>query len=181
MADFKPEFVDRPSSARRWRRVVTGETNGKSGIAIDDAACPYQMAVSGTGIVVTELWRTDANPVAFDPKTHDTCKLPLAFGPPTNGTTFQILEWPPDNLASSANRPDVGKATASKQTATTMHQTPTIEYIVVMSGEIWAVMEEGETRLRSGDTLIQRGTKHAWSNRSAETCVMLVVMISARC
>jgi uncharacterized cupin superfamily protein len=60
-----------------------------------------------------------------------------------------------------------------------MHKTDTIDNCVVLSGEIWAVLDEGEVLLRAGDCLVQRGTNHAWSNRSEEPCVIAFVLIAA--
>jgi uncharacterized cupin superfamily protein len=58
-----------------------------------------------------------------------------------------------------------------------MHRTETVDYAIVLEGEIWAVMDEGETLLRAGDVLIQRGTNHAWANRSASTARIAFVLI----
>jgi quercetin dioxygenase-like cupin family protein len=60
-----------------------------------------------------------------------------------------------------------------------MHKTATVDYAIVLSGEIYAVMDEGETRLRAGDTLVQRGTNHAWSNRSETPCLVAFILVSA--
>ena len=61
-----------------------------------------------------------------------------------------------------------------------MHRTRSIDYAIVLSGEIWAVMDEGETKMVSGDMLIQRGTNHAWANRSNAPCVVAFVLIDAK-
>ena len=61
-----------------------------------------------------------------------------------------------------------------------MHKTATVDYAIVLSGEIWALMDEGETLLRSGDVLVQRGTNHAWSNRGAVPCLVALILVSAR-
>ena len=60
-----------------------------------------------------------------------------------------------------------------------MHKTPTVDYAIVLSGEIYAVMDEGETLMRGGDCLVQRGTNHAWSNRSNATCLVAFILVSA--
>ncbi len=60
-----------------------------------------------------------------------------------------------------------------------MHRTRSIDYAIVLSGEIWAVMDEGETKMVAGDVLIQRGTNHAWANRSNAPCVVAFVLIDA--
>jgi quercetin dioxygenase-like cupin family protein len=61
-----------------------------------------------------------------------------------------------------------------------MHKTGTIDYCVVLSGEIWAVLDESEVLLRAGDVLVQRGTNHAWSNRTGKPCVIAFVLIAAK-
>jgi quercetin dioxygenase-like cupin family protein len=61
-----------------------------------------------------------------------------------------------------------------------MHKTTTVDYAIVLSGEIWALMDEGETLLKAGDWLVQRGTNHAWSNRSDRPCLVAFILISAR-
>jgi hypothetical protein len=60
-----------------------------------------------------------------------------------------------------------------------MHETDTIDYAIVLSGEIWAIMDRDETLMRAGDILIQRGTNHAWENRSATVARMAFVLIDA--
>ena len=60
-----------------------------------------------------------------------------------------------------------------------MHRTRTLDYAIVLSGEIWAVMDEGETKLVAGDVLIQRGTNHAWANRTENPCIVAFVMLDA--
>ncbi len=60
-----------------------------------------------------------------------------------------------------------------------MHQTTTLDYIVILSGEIYLMMEDTETLLKPGDIVIQRATNHAWSNRSNEPCVQLAILLSA--
>jgi quercetin dioxygenase-like cupin family protein len=61
-----------------------------------------------------------------------------------------------------------------------MHKTDTVDYCVVLSGEIWAVLDESEVLLRAGDCLVQRGTNHAWSNRSDEPCLIAFVLMAAK-
>ncbi|HKY81170.1 MAG TPA: cupin domain-containing protein [Sphingobium sp.] len=60
-----------------------------------------------------------------------------------------------------------------------MHRTRSVDYAIVLSGEIWAVLDEGETLMRAGDVLIQRATNHAWANRSEAQCVMAFVLVDA--
>jgi quercetin dioxygenase-like cupin family protein len=61
-----------------------------------------------------------------------------------------------------------------------MHKTSSVDYIIVLKGEIYAVMEKGETLLRAGDILVQRGTNHSWSVRGDEPCIIAAVLVSAK-
>ena len=158
-----------PDRARRWRRVVTGVRNGASVISSDED-CPHRMGIEGVaGLAVTDLWRTYGG-LPADLDQEDPGATPFPFGPPEEGTVLQMLEWPPDRAWLGTDDPEVARKA-------TMHRTDTIDYIVVISGEIVVVMEEGEAVLRAGDVLIQRGTAHAWSNRSDKPCMMLAVMM----
>ena len=60
-----------------------------------------------------------------------------------------------------------------------MHKTATVDYIIVLKGEIWAIMDTGETLLKAGDILVQRGTNHSWSVRGNDPCVIAAVLVSA--
>ena len=75
-----------------------------------------------------------------------------------------------------------GRAAASDRNSPRhpgFHKTSTIDYAIVLSGEIYAMMDDGEVRLMAGDVLVQRGTNHAWSNRTNETAVVAFVLIDA--
>lgn len=171
MSGFQPKFASEvPATARPWRRVVTGERDGRSIVAIDDAICPFRMGVEGaSGIVVTDMWRTEPD-VDRTLRESESCSLPLTFGPPRGGTVVQMLEWPPDRDLFGTDDP------ASAKAATT-HRTMTVDYVYVISGEIHVMLDEGEVCLRTGDTLIQRATQHGWSNRGNAPCRMFVVML----
>lgn len=174
MSSFEPKFVDAvPAGARRWRRVVTGESGGRSTVSIDEAVCPLQMGLEGAdGVAVTDMWRTGPDPHC-DASGPDSCSLPLIFGPPDGGTVAQLLEWPPDHQLLGVADPALAKSVIT-------HRTATIDYVHIISGEIYAMLDDGEVCLRAGDTLVQRGTTHAWSNRGDEPCRMFVVMVAAK-
>jgi mannose-6-phosphate isomerase-like protein (cupin superfamily) len=100
---------------------------------------------------------------------------------------FRIIEYPPDRVRLKTLTPETffrGMGAKPADTATRkhpgMHRTDTVDYCVVLSGEIWAVLDEGEVLLRAGDCLVQRGTNHAWSNRTEEPCVIAFVLIAAK-
>jgi Cupin domain len=164
------------------RRVVTGHNDSGHSIFIMDGPAP--IAESGRhGSHVTELWETDATPAsnegAADPTLH-----PRRLPPPPNGSVFRIVEYAPDSMRRQA---DNTHASAARDAALYnpnarhfgFHRTNTVDYAIVLSGEIYALMDEGELLLKTGDTLIQRGTSHAWSNRSDTPARVAFVLIDA--
>ncbi len=102
------------------------------------------------------------------------------------GTIFRIVEFPPDevwqdlDVAESFKTMGSGDAHDGEADNAMMHETQTTDYAIVIDGEIWAVMEEGETKLNAGDVLIQRGTNHAWSNRSNAVASVAFVLVGAK-
>lgn len=169
------------------RRVVTGHDESGRSVFISDgpAPCVY-VPPDNPNVSLTDLWRTDRAP-ASNAGNADTTDDPLTLMPAKNGTVIRILEIPPDSQRdySKTQAYFEGMAAGSgirdegSQRHPGMHRTDTIDYIVVLSGEVWALMDEDEVLLRPGDTLIQRGTNHAWSNRSDQPCRFVAVLIDA--
>ena len=174
--------------ARPMRRVVTG-TNaaGKSVIAMDSAS-PHALELPGMpGLALTNLWVTDGSP-ADNSGSADAAARPVVLEPPASGSSFRVVECPPDK--DLLGKLDRGKAfeamgahgamdrDASRHPG--MHKTRTVDYALVLDGEIWALMDEGELLLKAGDCLIQRGTNHAWANRSERPCRVAFILIDAR-
>jgi quercetin dioxygenase-like cupin family protein len=123
------------------RRVVTGsDADGRSVIALDDN--PPEKSV-GTGEVartVVEVWSTVS-------ASDQSEKSPVTTGLGPNATEIRVVEMPPGCRRE-------------------MHRTDTVDYGLVLSGELYVLLERGETLLRAGDIIVQRGTNHAWHNRS---------------
>jgi hypothetical protein len=173
--------------AKPIRRIVTGHrADGRSVIVSDDAA-PNVSIVPGTpGLAGTVLWVADITP-ADVVREHETApaERKLAVEPPRGGNVFRIAEFPPDRLYSQTElekfRNGIGSPDAFDKTARHFffHRTHTLDYAIVLEGEIWAMLDEGETLMRPGDALIQRGTNHAWSNRSDRICRVAFVLIDA--
>ena len=90
-------------------------------------------------------------------------------------------EWRTWLEANHDRSPGVWLLIAKKDSAKhpSMHKTNSIDYLVVISGEMWMVMEEGEVLLRQGDCIVQRGTNHAWVNKSGKPCVIAAILIDA--
>lgn len=113
--------------------------------------------------------------------------VPVSIERPPHGTVFRVIEYPPDrsrlaNLDREAVFRGMGAAHAMAKEGARhpgMHKTNTLDYAVVLSGEIYAVMDEGDVLLKAVDCLIQRGTNHAWSNRTEEPCRIAFVLVDA--
>ncbi|HEV2056292.1 MAG TPA: cupin domain-containing protein [Methylomirabilota bacterium] len=164
--------------ARPMRRVVTGHNaQGKSVILID-VPSPHALELDGLpGVALINLWATDRAP-ASNAGVADAAARPVVLEPPELGTIFRVVDFPLDKRM--AGKVDRAKAFAamgaghamdrSDARYPAMHKTNTVDYALVLVGEIWALMDEGETLLEAGDCLIQRGTNHAWSNRTDTPC-----------
>ena len=169
------------------RRIVTGHhADGRSTITITDGV-PNATEIKGwPGLWVSEVWVTSEMPVGNSGNS-DQGARPMRHDPTSGGTIFRIVEIPPE---SSANPIDpraafthLGSHNKPKESDSakhpTMHKTNSIDYLVVISGEMAMVMEEGEVMLKAGDCIVQRGTNHAWVNRSGKPCVLAAVLIDA--
>lgn len=171
----------------RVRRVLTGhDQDGKSTIIADGLAPNVKEMPSFPGLALTDLWETTSAPADNDGHA-DAAARPIHLEPPKNGTVFRIVEFPPDATRpqesdGSAGFKAIGAAHAQDKHSSDpmMHKTSTIDYIVVLKGEIYAVLEKGETLLRPGDVFVQRGTNHSWSVRGSEPCIIAVVLVNAK-
>jgi mannose-6-phosphate isomerase-like protein (cupin superfamily) len=171
----------------RARRVVTGhDAAGRSTIISDGVAPNMKEMPSFPGLALTDLWETAAAPARNEGHA-DAAARAIHLEPPENGTLFRIVEFPPDSTRPQGSDgregfQAIGAAHAQDKRSSDpmMHRTSTIDYIVVLKGEIYAVLETGETLLRPGDVFIQRGTNHSWSVRGSEPCIVAVVLVSAK-
>ena len=146
------------------RRVVTGhDENGKAKVIIDGIA-GNERAGSAAGQYNTLMWCTDSMPceMPIGEDAEDMGARKLGTYPPVNGTRFMIADYPPGNIPR-------------------MHRTETIDYIIVLDGEIEMELDDKEVvTIRQGDVMIQRGTYHAWRNVSDRPCRMAFVLIDAK-
>ena len=169
------------------RRIVTGhDAKGKS-VILSDGPSPHVLTLPGVPTFgLTNLWITSGAP-ADNSGTQDAAAAKVVLEPPPNGSIFRVVEFPPDSTLGGFDRDKafgaMGASHAMDADASRhpgMHKTSTVDYAIVLSGEIWALMDEGETLMRAGDVLVQRGTNHAWSNRSSAPCLVAFILISAR-
>lgn len=142
------------------RRVVTGHApDGRSRFLFDSTIDAHP---THAGVSIAELWATSEAP-ASNASSEDAARQGHRLLPDPRGTLLRIFEVEPQD-------PDTDLG---------FHTTDSVDYIYVISGEIHALVDEGELLLREGDVLVQRGTHHAWSNRSKAPCRLLAVMIDA--
>jgi hypothetical protein len=171
----------------RVRRVLTGhDRDGKSTIIADELAPNVKEMPSFPGLALTDLWETAGAP-ARNEGDADAAARPVHLEPPKNGTLFRIVEFPPDSSrprdsdgAAGFKAIGAGHAQDKRSSDPMMHKTSTVDYIVVLKGEIYAILDKGETLLRPGDVFIQRGTNHSWSVRGTEPCIIAVVLVNAK-
>lgn len=171
----------------RIRRVVTGhDKDGQSVILMDGLAPNILEMASMPGVALTDLWRTRTSP-ASNSGSADAATGKIKLEPPENGTILRIVEFPPDTAwRSNANAEkafkSIGAGHAPDQASSDpmTHTTATVDYIIVLQGAIYAIMDKEETLLEQGDILIQRGTNHSWSVRGDEPCVVAAVLVGAK-
>ena len=167
------------------KRVVTGhDAQGRAIVLLQDRP-PAAVLEKAGGLRLTELWTTNAMPAAFS--NEDRARRERRIEPDANGTVFRVIEYPPDAQRLKSLHPEEHFASMGAQAADAksrrhpgMHKTKTLDYAVVLSGEIYAVLDEEEVLLKAGDVLVQQGTNHAWSNRTERPAVIAFVLIDAK-
>jgi len=178
---------------QEFRRIVTGHDDSGNAIIVSDAPPTRIHLVGGPGgAIFTEVWNTRQTPALIDPQSGEPEESGLVLAPPRAGTRIRVIDFPPEsnairNLtqAEAADKfSEMGDAEASRSRAGAphplMHRTQTVDYGIVLEGEMTLVLDLGETTIRKGDIVIQRGTSHAWSNRSGKNCRMAFVLIDGQ-
>ncbi|HMA11383.1 MAG TPA: cupin domain-containing protein [Steroidobacteraceae bacterium] len=176
------------------RRVVTGHDAQGRAIIQQDGAVPRVQRIGGPhGPLFYEVWNTRDTPAPIDRDSGEPAEDGIQLAPPKRGTRIRVLDIPPEDKSVSAVTPEeakahfaqVGAAAASSHTASGsrhafMHRTETIDYGIVLEGEVTLIMDEGETVVRAGDIVIQRGTNHGWANRSGRHCRIAFILIDGQ-
>lgn len=170
-------------------RVVTGHNAKGKAIIASSGPLPTVVEIAAIpGTVFHEVWATHATPAPID-NGADPSTGPLSLPPPQNGTRMRFVDIPPDTqdfLAHGAAKMkdafsqigDVGASTVQAHSPhPLMHRTESIDYGVVIEGEMTLVLDDSEVLLRPGSVVVQRGTNHAWANRSGKPCRMLFILI----
>jgi mannose-6-phosphate isomerase-like protein (cupin superfamily) len=167
------------------RRIVTGHrADGRSAVLMDGPAPNVKQRQAGNAS--TLLWLTEESPADLS-GGHDRAARDIGVPPARRGSIFRIAEFPPHTggevrdhealLRDFGIGADVKRGHAPRHPA--IHRTRSIDYVIVLEGEIDLLLDEGEVRLHAGDVVVQRGTNHAWTNRGNAVCRLGMVFIDA--
>lgn len=168
------------------RRIVTAiDGQGRSYIA-EDGPAPAMMTIElRPGYRNNNLWRTTSTPVNVSEP--DTSIEHRGVLPPKGGTVLRVIDIPPEEKDPELRRKQTEAVfgamfkdahhDAAHARHPGMHITDTVDYAILLQGELVAIMDEGETTMRAGDILIQRGTNHAWANRSNKIARIAFILI----
>lgn len=175
------------------RRVVCGHDDQGRAVVVSDGAAPFVHINPRNNIdTSTDIWRTGDMPATIVASPIEPTMGPRRQLPTGNGTVVRINRFAPEREdVRNMNVEEVRAAFAAlgNEAASTfgrggrhprMHRTETIDYAIVLSGEITMLLDEQEVHLKAGDVLVQCGTNHAWSNRSNEICEVAFILIDGK-
>jgi Cupin domain len=179
---------------KSFRRVVTGHNADGKAVILEDGPPPRTQRIGGDiGPLFYEVWNTRATPAPIDRASGEPAEIGIVLAPPKNGTRIRVLEIPPEDNRLKSLSPEearahfaqIGAADASSHTGASsrhafMHRTETIDYGIMLEGELTLIMDIGETTVRAGDIVIQRGTNHGWANRSGKPCRIAFILIDGQ-
>jgi len=151
--------VSEPRSAPP-RRVVTGHDPSGRAVVVSDGPAAVARTVPD-GATFHELWCTGPTPVALHAHEPEPAADDAPLGPPAGGTRVRLVEMPAGGRSP-------------------MHRTETVDYGIVLAGRVTLVLSDSEVELDAGDVVVQRGTVHAWENRSAAPWRVLFVLVDGR-
>ncbi|MFT4234269.1 MAG: cupin domain-containing protein [Microbacterium sp.] len=151
-------------SATVPRRVVTGHDADGTSIVVSDGAVPVHRFMPQDGVGFYEVWQTSDAPALITADEPDPTLDSIRVPPPVRGTKIRVNEFFPGHLTEDG-----------RQSPT--HRTASVDYGIVLEGEIVLILDDSEVTLRAGDVVVQRGTDHAWANRSDSVCRVAFILI----
>lgn len=171
-------------------RVVTGhDADGKSVVASNGPLSTVVALQALPGMIFHEVWETRGLPVQVD-NGGDPTPGPMVHGAPPNGMRIRFVDMPPDapGQADAASTRALfeelnnveGSTTLADSPHPLMHRTESVDYGIVIEGELILVLDDSEVALKPGSVVVQRGTSHAWANRSGKVCRMLFVQMDGK-
>ncbi|MDE1567996.1 cupin domain-containing protein [Aquabacter sp. P-9] len=175
------------SLSQKVRRVVTGHNEQGEAIVLMDGPAPFLFqSEHRPGFWSNDIWRTGQMPVLIEAQPEEPTLGPRRQLPGPRGSVLRINNIPPESglLTSDAIAREfarMGNAGGSTHAVSgrhpMMHRTQTLDYAIILSGEIYLVLDKEETLLQAGDVVVQCGTNHAWSNRSSAPCVLAFMLL----
>lgn len=172
---------------RQTRRVITGHDASGKAIVVADGPAPNARMRQVTGLTSTLVWVTETTPADISTSADPTL-VERGVAPPIHGSILRIVDFPPepkegpqiDNAAMKKEMGLAGHGVGAKPARHPyMHRTQSIDYAIVLEGEIDMLLDDSEVHLKAGDVLIQVGTNHAWVNNSDKPCRIAFVLIGA--
>jgi hypothetical protein len=170
---------------RQTRRVITGHDERGKAIVVEDANTPNVKVRKVGNLTSTLVWVTDETPVHID-RDGDPSLREIGVAPPAGGSILRIVDFPPaaeaGEIDNSAMLREMGlnaDAPGAPPRHASMHRTRSVDYAIVLEGEIDMLLDDSEVHLSAGDVLIQKATNHAWVNRSDKPCRIAFVLIDA--
>lgn len=174
-----------------FRRIVTGHNANGKAIIQEDGPPPRTQRIGGErGPLFHEVWNTREAPASIDHASGEPAEDGITLSAPENGTRIRVLDIPPEDDSfdqitpeqAQAHFAEVGESDVSSHSGADsrhafMHRTETVDYGIMLEGELTLIMDEGETIIHAGDIVIQRGTNHGWANRSGKPCRIAFVLI----
>lgn len=179
---------------RPVRRIVTGHDAQGRAVFQEDGPVPRVQRIGGEhGPLFFEVWNTRETPAVIDRASGEPAEEGIQLVPPTNGTRIRVLDIPPDGDRLDNVTPEQARAHFAEVGATDaashsgagsrhahMHRTQSVDYGIVLEGELTLILDEGETVCRAGDIIVQRGTNHGWANRTDRNCRIAFILIDGQ-
>ncbi len=170
------------------RRVVTTHDADGKAVVLYDSLTPHKHAAPGGGPVSHGMWVTGQTP-ADVAGPNDRFIGQMGITPPKSGSVFTIVDFapvagdPPPGVDNAAMQKRLGPEHSSPKAKPprhpAMHRTRTIDYGIILSGEIDMMLDDTEVHLKTGDVVIQQATNHAWINRGKEVCRIAFILVDA--
>jgi mannose-6-phosphate isomerase-like protein (cupin superfamily) len=169
------------------RRVVTTVDKDGKAVVLFDGANPHKVVRPNRSVTSRLVWVTDQTPADIS-GTADRAATNIGIAPPHNGSVFRIIDIPPmtpeiEKLDKDYLHKQIGDHAPKKGQPPRhplMHRTLTIDYAIIMQGEIDMLLDDSELHLKAGDVVVQQGTNHAWVNRGSEPCRIAFVLIESK-
>jgi len=172
---------------RNLRRVVTALDETGKAVVLFDGENPHRTVRPATGNLSQLVWVTDQTPADLSGSA-DKATISIGTSPPSGGSVFRVIDYPPvkpdaekldrDHRLSELRQEPAIKGLPPRHPF--MHRTRTIDYVIILSGEIDMLLDDSEIHLKAGDVLVQQGTNHAWVNRGEKVCRIAFVLIDAK-